>query len=64
MCVHVSGRERLSRAAVCSDPGGLNSSVKQSVFKRPARKARIGAGIASVKPEFIPRVYKPGKEGH
>lgn len=64
MHVCVSGREWRSRAAACSEPVVLNSSVKQRVFKWPARKARIGAGIASVKPEFIPRVYKPGKEGH
>lgn len=64
MYVHVSGREQRSRAVVCSDRVALNSSVKQRVFKRLSRKARIGAGIASVKPEFIRHVYKPGKEGH
>lgn len=61
---HVLGREQRSRAAVCCDPVVLNSSVKQRVFKWPARKAGIGAGIACVKPQFIPRVYNPGKEGH
>lgn len=64
MLVRVSRCEQHSRAVACSDPVALNSSVKQHVFKWPARKAGIGAGIASVKLEFIPRVYKPGKEGH
>lgn len=61
---YVLGRERRSGAAARCDPVALNTSVKRRVFKWPARKAWIGAGIASVKPQFIPRVYNPGKEGH
>lgn len=64
MCRAPLGRERRSRAAARRDPAALYASVKRRGFKRPARKARIGAGIASVNPQFIPRVYNPGKEGH